>query len=84
MPIATPLAIINSANALHKFGKMKYDCSIINFFGEFNFYRKKLQEDNIRLINNFNDYFLKILPKEGKIKSRLSFLIIFFFFFFPS
>ena len=32
-PIATPKAIVNSAKSLQNYGK-KYDCSIINFFGE--------------------------------------------------
>ena len=34
-PIATPKAVINSAYSLQKYSN-EFDCSIINFFGEFN------------------------------------------------
>ena len=82
VPIATPKAVVNSAIALQKYG-IKYECSIINFFGEFNFFQKELKEKNIKLINYFNKKLLKILPKHGKLQSRFSFIIIFILSFFP-
>tara|TARA_B100000780_G_C21065539_1_gene428451 strand:+ start:87 stop:1256 length:1170 start_codon:yes stop_codon:yes gene_type:complete len=82
VPIATPRAVVNSSKALQKYGK-KYECSIINFFGEFNLYQNELQKKNIKLINYFNEKLLKILPKYGKLQSRFSFIIIFILSFIP-
>jgi glycosyltransferase involved in cell wall biosynthesis len=82
VPIATPKAVVNSAKALQKYGK-KYECSIINFFGEFNLFQSELQNKNIKLINFFNENLLKALPKYGKLQSRFSFIIIFILSFFP-
>tara|TARA_B110000503_G_scaffold86233_1_gene131314 strand:- start:48 stop:1214 length:1167 start_codon:yes stop_codon:yes gene_type:complete len=82
VPIATPKAVVNSAIALQKYGK-KNECSIINFFGEFNSFQNELQKKNIKLINYFNEKLLKALPKYGKLQSRFSFIIIFILSFFP-
>jgi hypothetical protein len=43
VPIATPKAVINSAYALEKYSK-EYHCSIINFFGEFDFFKKDIEK----------------------------------------
>ena len=53
-PIATPRAVINSAHSLQKFSKKNY-CFIINFFGEFNIYKKELENNQIRTINFFGN-----------------------------
>jgi len=82
VPIATPKAVINSAYALKKFSK-QYDCYILNFFGEFNIFKKLIINKKIFLINYFNFNILKFLPSYGLFKSRFSFLLIFFLSFFP-
>ena len=82
MPIATPKAVINSAKALQNYGK-EYECSIINFFGEFNSFQDDLKNKNVELINFFNKRIIKLLPKHGKFKSRFSFIVIFLLSFFP-
>jgi len=81
-PIATPKAVINSAYSLKKYSK-NYECFIINFFGEFNLFENFLKDKNIKLINCFNKKLLNFLPKYGKLKSRLSFIIVFILSFFP-
>jgi len=81
-PIATPKAIVNSAKALQNYGKI-YECSIINFFGEFNKFQEDIENKNIKLINFFNNDLINFLPKYGKFQSRLSFILIFIFSFFP-
>jgi glycosyltransferase involved in cell wall biosynthesis len=80
--IATPKAVVNSAKALQNYGK-NYECSIINFFGEFNSFQEDLKNKNIRLINFFNERLINFLPKHGKIQSRFSFILIFVLSFFP-
>ena len=81
-PIATPRAVINSAHSLQKFSKKNY-CSIINFFGEFNVYKKELENNQIQTVNLFGNFIINNLPKYGKIKSRFSFILIFILSFFP-
>ena len=81
-PIATPRAVINSAYSLQKFSKKNY-CSIINFFGEFNVYKKELENNQIQTVNLFENFIINNLPKYGKIKSRFSFILIFILSFFP-
>ena len=82
VPIATPKAVVNSAIAMQKFGK-DYDCSIINFFGEFNSFKSDLDNNNVKLIHYFGRHLLAFFPKYGKLKSRLSFMVIFILSFFP-
>ena len=80
--IATFKAVINSAKSIAKFDK-NHVSSIVNFFGEFDIYKKDIDEKKIELINLFNKEILKYLPKYGWFKSRLSFLFIFIVSFFP-
>ena len=82
VPIATPKAVINSAYALKRYSN-NYECSIINFFGEFNFFKEDIEKKKINLKNNFLSNIYKFLPYKGKVKSRFSFLIIFILSFFP-
>ncbi len=82
VPIATPKAVINSAYALERYSD-NYECSIINFFGEFNFFKKEIEKKKINLKKNFFSKIYKLLPYKGKIRSRFSFLIIFILSFFP-
>ena len=65
VPIATPKAVVNSAIAMQKFGK-DYDCSIINFFGEFNSFKSDLDNNNVKLIHYFGRRSLSFFPKYGK------------------
>lgn len=82
MNIATNKAVINSAYSLKKFNNA-YESYIINFFGEFCKYKDEIYEKKIFLKNLFNPKIINFLPKLGKIKSRISFLIIFLMSFFP-
>ena len=82
VPIATPKAVVNSAKSLKNYG-IKYECSIINFFGEFNSFQNILKSKDIKLINYFNKRLLFFLPKYGKLKSRFSFIIVFILSFLP-
>ena len=82
VPIATPKAVVNSAKSLKNYGK-NYECSIINFFGEFNSFQNILKSKDIKLINYFNKRLLFFLPKYGKLKSRFSFIIVFILSFLP-
>ena len=80
--IATPRAVVNSAYSMQKFSN-EYNCSILNFFGEFNIFNEETRKKKINLINKFNPLILKFLPKEGKLFSRISFIIIFLISFIP-
>ena len=80
--IATFKAVINSANSIDKYS-YNYESSLINFFGEFNQYKEIIDKKKIKLINLFNENILNNLPKFGRIRSRISFLIIFIISFFP-
>ena len=75
--IATNKAVINSVYSLNSYSN-KYEASIINFFGEFSDPKYQIEKKKINLINFYNKNLIKILPKYGKILSRLSFLIIFY------
>ncbi len=81
-PIATCRAVINSAYSLNKYSQ-KYDPAILNFFGEFNNYKKQIENKNINLLNYYDFKFSQYLPFYGKIKSRFSFVIFFILGFFP-
>ena len=67
---------------MQNYGK-EYECSIINFFGEYNSFQDDLKNKNVELINFFNKRIIKLLPKHGKFKSRFSFIVIFLLSFFP-
>ena len=82
MRIATPRAVINSAYAMQKFSKLN-NCSIINFFGEFNIFKEELIKKELNIINYFKSNILKNLPKYGKIASRFSFMVMFILSFVP-
>lgn len=81
-PIATPKAVINSAFSLQRYSK-EFDCSIINLFGEFNSFKKDIDNKDIKLKEDSFNKIKKYLPFKGKIKSRISFIIIFIISFFP-
>jgi len=74
--IATIDAVINSAYSLNRYSN-KYNCSIINSIGEFNFYNNELLKKKINIIKLNNLDLYKYLPSKGILGSRLSFAIIF-------
>ena len=67
VPIATPKAVVKFCDSFTKLWK-KYECSIINFFGEFNSFQNDLKDKNIKLINFFSEKLLKsfAIPKAWK------------------
>jgi glycosyltransferase involved in cell wall biosynthesis len=71
--VATIRAVLNSAISLNKYGKSKYDVSIINVNGEWNNFQSK----QIKFINLIDDIYFKTFPISGFIKSRISYLYIF-------
>lgn len=80
--VATVDAVINSAISLKKYNKKIYDVSIINVFGEFTEYKKKLEENNINLINFNDSKIIKAFPKPGYLRSRILTIYIFFRYYF--
>jgi glycosyltransferase involved in cell wall biosynthesis len=76
--IATIKAVIRSAESLVKFYKKeKIDVSLINSIGEWDKFEKQINKKvNIIQLNKIK--LLRYLPKNGFIKSRISYLIIFF------
>ena len=80
--IATNDAVLNSASSLKKYSE-DYECTLLNFFGEFNSNKNKKERDGINFLNYFGDYFCKILPRHGKLKSRISFILMILLSFFP-
>lgn len=80
--VGTIKSTLNSALAFKKFSNQKYNVKIINVFGEWNNYLNLLKKNNIEVINlTFN--YIKFLPKNGFIKSRFSYILIFLISFFP-
>jgi len=80
--IATNYAVINSAYSLNKYNN-NYETRLINFFGEFERYREDINNKKIKVIDYFKHSLFNYFPRHGKIKSRLSFIIIFLMSFFP-
>ena len=80
--VGTVKSTINSAISLSKYSKDKFKVKIINSCGEWDNYKAKLKKNNIDIIN-FRFNFFRYLPKNGFIKSRISYLIIILFSFFP-
>ena len=80
--IATFKAVINSAKSLAKYDN-NHEIFILNFFGEFNNYKKNFENEKIEFINFFNKRILQQLPNYGWLKSRITFLFIFITSFFP-
>ncbi len=81
-PIATSKAVINSASSLVKFNKI-YESYILNFFGEFSKFDNEIKKNKVKLLNYFNFNLVNFLPYKGKIKSRISFLLLFILGFYP-
>jgi glycosyltransferase involved in cell wall biosynthesis len=80
--VATNKAVINSAISVKKYLK-NFEPIIIDVCGEFFKYENELKNNNIRIIKLYLFNYHKILPKNGFVKSRFSFLIIILLSFFP-
>jgi len=80
--VGTVKSTINSAISLSKYSREKYKVKIINACGEWDEYSEVLKKNNIDLIE-FKFKFFSYLPKNGFLKSRISYLIIILFSFFP-
>ena len=80
-PIATCKAVLNSADSLMKYSS-NYQSFILNFFGEFDKFVNNKEKRKLRFIDHYPSL-VNFLPYEGKLKSRLSFLLIFILGFFP-
>ena len=76
--VGTIKNVINSSFSLIKFSKSKlFAVNIINVFGEWDDYLDELKSKKID-IHNFNSIkFIKPWGKEGFLKSRISYLLIF-------
>lgn len=79
--VGTEKAVINSAISLSS--SLKYNCHLINSCGEYDPYLNTLKKKNIKIISLYKKSFIKKLPKNGFIASRLSYIIIFLFSFIP-
>tara|TARA_Y100000992_G_C21256047_1_gene488593 strand:+ start:524 stop:1675 length:1152 start_codon:yes stop_codon:yes gene_type:complete len=79
--VGTVKSTLNSAISLAKYSE-DYEVTIINVFGEWSSYKKYLNQNNVNLKNLTFDYY-KLLPKNGFLKSRISYIIIFIISAFP-
>ena len=81
--VGTIKNVINSSCGLIKFSKSKlFNVSIINVFGEWDNYLDELKLKKIDTHRLKSIKFIKSLKKEGFLKSRISYLLIFFSSFF--
>ena len=80
-PIATCKAVLNSAESLMKYSS-NYQSFILNFFGEFDKFMINHEKKKLRFIDHYPSL-VSFLPYRGKLKSRLSFMLIFILGFFP-
>ncbi len=74
--IATSKAVINSAFSLQKYYP-NYETVIVDAVGEFSKKIEEIKEKKIKIIKLKKKNLVRFLPKHGKFKSRISFLIIF-------
>ncbi len=81
-PVGTVKSTLNSATSLMKYNEEKFEVTLINAFGEWDEHINILTKNNVKVID-FNFKFYKYLPKQGYLKSRISYLIIYFVCFIP-
>ena len=80
--VGTVKSTLNSAISLSNYSKKEYRVKIINSCGEWDEYLELFKKNNIDVIN-FKFKFFLFLPKNGFLKSRISYLIIVLFSIFP-
>jgi glycosyltransferase involved in cell wall biosynthesis len=76
--VGTYKSTLNSAISLAKYANNLYSVNIINVCGEWDEEEEQLKQFGVDLIN-LNFKYFKYLPKNGFIKSRFSYFIIFIF-----
>ena len=76
--VGTYKSTLNSAISLAKYANNLYSINIINVCGEWDEEEQRLKQSGVDLIN-LNFKYFKYLPKNGFIKSRFSYFIIFIF-----
>ena len=82
--IGTINNVINSSYSLTKFSKSEnLNVKLINVFGEWNDFSSEIEKKNIKTIELNSVKFINRWNKEGFIKSRISYILIFIFSFFP-
>ena len=79
--VGTVKAVLESAKSLSV--SKKYNCKIINAYGEFDEYGTLLKKNKIEEIKLIKNSLIKKLPKEGYFWSRLNYILVFLFCFFP-
>ena len=77
--IATEKAVINSIVSIKKFSDNKIDPLLLDVIGEWDFKKDDLEKKKIKIINLLQFKLIKYLPKNGFLKSRISYLVVFFF-----
>ncbi len=80
-PVGTVKSTLNSAIGLAKYNK-NFEVTIIDVCGEWEPYYS-IFEKNLIKVKKLTTNYIKFLPKEGYLKSRISFLIIYLISFFP-
>ena len=81
--VGTVRSTINSANSLISYGsKNNYSVYLLNICGEWSEHENQFRKNDINFIN-LNFKYFHLLPKKGKVLSRLSYIIIFILSFFP-
>jgi len=82
--IGTTNNVINSSYSLIKFSKLKnFNIKLINVFGEWNNLSSEIEKKNIKTIKLNSIKSINQWNKEGFIKSRFSYILIFIFSFLP-
>ena len=76
-PVATTKAVINSAYAVKLYSKKRYEPLIINVAGEWDIYKKDLEDKKINLIELTSSKKIRNKKITGFFKSRLIYLYIF-------
>ena len=80
--IATNKAVLNSALSLGKYSN-NYEYTLLNFFGEFTPNKAEIDKNGGKIINHFSSFVCKLLPRHGKLRSRISFFFMVILSFFP-
>ena len=82
--IGTIRNVINSSYSLAKFSKSaNLNIKLINVFGEWNDFSDEIEKKNIKTVDLNSVKFINNYNKEGFLKSRISYIIIFISSFFP-
>lgn len=80
--VGTVTSTINSAISLSKYSK-KFNPIIINAAGEWDEYTYFLKSNNVKIIKLYKFSYIKLLPKNGFLGSRFSYLVIILLSVFP-